>query len=59
MMKHAMVRTIQSTDFLNPDHIGVLGDDQPLYALAKQLQWKFPNNIGEDKLVMMMGSIAY
>ena len=34
-MKHAMELTGQGTEFLNPGQTGVLGGDQPLYALAK------------------------
>lgn len=57
MMQHAMELTMQDTQFLNPGQTGVLGSDQPLYALAKQLQWKFPVTSGEDKLVLMMGAL--
>ena len=32
-------------------------NDQPLYAVAKQLQWAFPDTLGEDKLVIMMGAL--
>lgn len=32
----------------------VLTADQPIYALAKQLQWKFPELFREHKIVMMM-----
>lgn len=46
---------MQGTQFLNPGETGVLGADQPPYDLAKQLQWKFPVTLGEDKLVLMMG----
>ena len=35
----------------------MLGGGQPLYAIAKQLQWSFPETLGEDKLVMMMGAL--
>ena len=48
MIKHAMQLTIQT---------GVLGADQPLYAIAKQLQWTFPESSGEDKLVVMLGAL--
>ncbi|CAG9823856.1 unnamed protein product [Phaedon cochleariae] len=37
--------------------IPVLTGDQPIYALAKQLQWKFPHLYGEDKFVVMMGGL--
>lgn len=38
MMKHAMELTKKGTEFLNPGQTGVLGADQPLYAILKQLQ---------------------
>ena len=31
--------------------------DQPLFALMKKVQWKFPERLGEDRLVVMMGSL--
>ena len=40
MMKHAMELAQKGTSFLNPGQIAVLGADQPLYAIAKQLQWQ-------------------
>lgn len=57
MIKHAMQLTMQGTEFLNPGQTGVLGADQPIYAIAKQLQWTFPDTLGEDKLVLMMGAL--
>lgn len=57
MMKHAMNLAVQDTQFFNPGQTPVLGGDQPLYAIAKQLQWSFPETLGEDKLVMMLGAL--
>ena len=57
MMKHVMHLTIQGTEAFNPGQRPVLGADQPLYAIAKQLQWKFPDTLGEDKMVLMMGAL--
>ncbi|CAB3989008.1 Hypothetical predicted protein [Paramuricea clavata] len=31
--------------------------DQPLYTLAKQLQWEWPEQYGEDKFVIMFGGL--
>ena len=47
----------KSTAFLNPGQTPVLGADQPLYAIAKQLQWQFPTILGEDIYVLMMGAL--
>ena len=38
--------------FLNPGQIPVVAVDQPLYALAKQIQWQWPE-YGEDEFVLM------
>jgi len=47
------------TEILNPGQSPVLGADQPLYiyAVAKQLQWAFPDTLDEDKLVLLMGAL--
>ena len=45
------------TESLNPGQTTVTGFDQLLYALGKQLQWKFANELGEQKYVLMIGSI--
>ena len=57
MIQHAMQLTMQGRLFLNPGQTGVIGADQPLYAIAKQLQWTFPESVGGDKLVMMLGAL--
>ena len=31
--------------------------DQPLFALTKQIQWKWPKTHGEGKLVVMFGGL--
>jgi len=57
MMKHSMYLAVQDNEFLNPGQSPVLGADQPLFAIAKQLQWAFPDTVGEDKLVIVMGAL--
>ena len=57
MMKHAMKLTMEDTQFLNPDQTPLLGCDQPLFSIAKQLQWTFPETLGEEKLVVIMGAL--
>ena len=57
-MKHAMALTMQGTDFLNPGQTRVLGADQPLYAINKRIQWQFPDTLGENKLVVIMGGFT-
>ena len=43
--------------FLNPAQIPVMAVDQPLFALAKMVQWKWPDTHGEDKYVVMFGGL--
>ena len=31
--------------------------DQPFYAIAKQIQWKWPEMYGEDKVVVTFGGL--
>ena len=42
--------------FLNPGQTPVIAADQPLFALAKQIQWQWPE-YGEDKFVIMFGGL--
>lgn len=42
---------------LNPGQSPVLAADQPLYALAKQIQWTWPTTLGEKHFVVMFGGL--
>ena len=55
MIRHAMDVVSQAVRFLNPGQVPVLTCDQPLFAIAKKIQWNWPEQYGEDKLVMMFG----
>ena len=57
MMKHTMEIAMKGIEFINPGQTPVLGADQPLYAIAKQIQWSFPDAFGEDTFVLMMGGL--
>ena len=46
-----------AVEHLNAGQTPVLTFDQPLYGLAKQIQWKWPEKYGEDKLVLMFGGL--
>ena len=56
MIKHSMDIVKATTDHLNPGQIPVLAMDQPLFAIAKYIQWNFPS-YGEDKFVVMFGGL--
>jgi len=43
--------------FLNPGQVPIITADQPIYAIAKQIQWHWPQHYGEDKFVIMFGGL--
>ncbi|GFO32930.1 hypothetical protein PoB_005943500 [Plakobranchus ocellatus] len=57
MIRHAMCVVKQAVHHLNPGQVPVLTLDQPLFAIAKQIQWNWPNDYGEDKFVMLLGGL--
>jgi len=46
-----------AVEHLNPGQAPVVTFDQPLFALAKQIQWKWPESYGEDQIVVMFGGL--
>ena len=42
---------------LNPEQTPVIACDQPLYKLAKNIQWTWPETLGEDSYVVMLGGL--
>lgn len=52
-----MDKVKETVSFLNPGQIPVMTADQPIYALAKQIQWHWPDQYGEDKFIMMFGGL--
>ena len=57
MIKHGMTMVKMATQVVNPGQVPVIAADQPLYAIAKQVQWKFPESHGESLFVIMLGSL--
>ena len=57
MVKHGMDVQKQTIQYLNPGQIPVTTFDQPLFALAKIVQWKWPDAYGEQKFVVMLGGL--
>ena len=57
MIKHSMDKVKEITDFLNPGQTPVITADQPLFVIAKQIQWEWPSIYGEDKFVVMFGGL--
>ena len=54
MIKHGMDVVKQATILLNPGQTPVITFDQPLFALAKLVQWNFPATHGEGQYVAML-----
>lgn len=57
MIKHSMNIVKQSVNHLNPEQTPVVALDQPLFAVAKEIQWYYPETHGEDKFVVMFGGL--
>ena len=58
MIKHNMDVVKSAFEHLNNrEQIPVLTFDQPLFALAKQIQWKWPEKYGNEKLVVMFDGL--
>ena len=57
MIFHAMDVAQQAVHHLNPGQVPVLALDQPLYDIAKQIQWNWSSGYGEDKFVILLGGL--
>ena len=56
MIAHSMRVVKAAVQHVNPSQAPVIALDQPLFALAKQIQWEIPD-FSEDKFVVMMGGL--
>ena len=57
MICHSIDVVKTAVEHLNPGQTPVVTFDQPLFALAKQIQWKWPEKYGEDKVVVLFGGL--
>ena len=57
MIKHSMDVIWNAVQHLNPGQTPVVTFDQPLCALAKQIQWKWSQDYGEQKFVVFFGGL--
>ena len=46
----------QAVNHVNSNQTPVIALDQPLYAIAKQIQWNWSDIYGEEEIVTMMGA---
>ena len=57
MIRHSMDIIKKSVNNLNPGQIPVFTVDQPLYAIAKRIQWNWPDTHGEEHFVVVLGGL--
>lgn len=55
MIKHSMNIVKESVNHLNPGQVPVVTLDQPLFALAKEIQWYYPDTHAENNFIMFGG----
>ena len=59
MIRHSMDIIRNAVDHINNGQVSVITFDQPLYTIAKQIQWKWPEIYGEEKFVIMLGGLHF
>ena len=57
MIRHSLDVIQSAVAHLNPGQIPVVAFDQPLYTIAKQIQWQWSNSYGEKHYVIMFGGL--
>ena len=57
MIKHSITIVQIAVAHLNPGQIPILTADQPLFALAKQIQWTWSSVFGENHFIIMFGGL--
>lgn len=57
MIRHSMDVLKTAVEVLNPGQVPIITCDQPLYTLAKQIQWSWPTTHGEDHFAVMFGGL--
>ena len=59
MQLHGMKQMMKATEYANPGQTPVLVSDSPIYQALKKLQWLYPDEVGEKRLVLFMGLLHY
>ena len=57
MVKHCLTVILKAHEHTNPGEIPWVTADQPLYALLKIIQWRYPDTLGENKLFAVLGAL--
>ena len=57
-IKHVMDNVSSITSLLSPEQqMSILAADQPVYTVAKQIQWAWPDLYRKDKFFILMGGL--
>ena len=56
-IKHILGVLGPAIEYLNPEHSLVVGFDQPLFAIAKRLQWHYPDQYDYQNVVIMLEAL--
>ena len=59
MMRHGISVISNTVEKLNPGQVLLICGDQLFFAPMKQIQWQFPDTIGEDKIVVTLKEWHY
>ena len=54
MVRHSLNVIKKIVDLTNPGQAPVVACDQPLFAIAKNVQWKWPLDYSEDKFLLCL-----
>ena len=54
---HCLYKIKEAVSHLNPGQVPIVAADQPIFATAKQVQWHWPEEYGENKFVIMFGGL--
>ena len=57
MIAHSMRVIRAAVAHVNPSQTPVIAVDQPLFALAKEIQWRLGGVYNEDRFVFMLGGL--
>ena len=57
MIHHSMDMVKKAVQELNPTQVPVITLDQPLYAIAKLIQWNWPDTYGEKHFITVLGGL--
>ena len=57
MIRHSMNVVKKAVTVVNPGQIPVIACDQPLFKIAKQIQWMWPEEYREESFVIILGGL--